>query len=1668
MESQEVPVKPKEEIVTTGARSSQVLIENSCSFDMLIILVENIIDRKVDSDFYVEMIPDLRSAVITFNSETDSLEFIGKFSSYHRVKQYNLRGKFLEETRMIRAEGFSPNMSEEMITLYFESGRSGGGPIEKVDMIPDEGAALITFTSGETVKSVLTKQHEISKKAISVYPYYPSIGECLYGKKRPVVELPDPVDFPINPHLLEFFSKNAKLKKDTEDHLADHHCEVKWPALDCQKPAVTLSIPSKLSAQYRKMLKITPTWSKKVHSQLSHLMSKYKITECDVKSSVWEVIKDKVSGQAYNSILCRPDMDAEKVFLVGLSEDVIKIESSFRDMVDKVTRELTRVEDDVSLEPHFYKFLERSPQKDFSNLQMNYDSSTRKVKLCGSDQEVLNAKCNILSAVQDLKSRAVHLDPQIIQFLVRVDNEELSSDLFIRNHINAILQVRENDVLLTGSSEKDIAEAEKQIKKELVCRRMSVEDRQVIQIPEWDSIKMNMTELLNGEKMTMVMEVIPAGAKDEVSISGLSSAVEIAYQKIHEFLMENTVVQENIAVKSEAVMMFIEENKKEILDAIKDQVSITRKKNTITLSGPKQYVKEGEGIIRSALSRLHSETLYIDKPGAKKFCIENEGLHANNTWTMFKSIVYLQKDGVAEAAAIDMHVKEPHCRVTLPDGVTISVYKDQPYHQKVGAAVVAASDDLKPIGLAQTLLNDEVRDECESFLRKEGKLEPGDSIITDAGNLPCEQLIHAVSSKWDKKSKLRCERSLCKAIKSGLDLAADNGHSSVAISASGFAACGYPVDTCTECIVTSIRKYMEGQQGPSSIRYIHLVDSGDDIIKAFTHSLTDEYGDDNVKFSSKQGTRKMKAEKKYTAANKVNDQMVTTKEGIKIKILQGNIQDATTNVIVNSVGKELNLQSGAVSKAIFMKAGAKLQELLRKENPQTPVADGSVPITDGCNLASDLVIHCVVPQWDEGQGSSEKILRKIVNDCLRATEEKQMQSISFPAMGTGVLRFPKNTVASIMYEEILNFSSKGNNNYLKEVTFMLHPSDVETIKAFSTELEKKTKDPASQKKSDKSQSLLGPVNSPSADVHEIKIGCITYQVKMGDITKEDTDVIVNSANSTFNSKSGVSKKILEEAGKAVEDECAQLEATKPNQRFLITSGGKLSCKNILHINGCHNLVKKDVIDVLTECDRLQAASVAFPALGTGIGKLSADAVASIMLEAVVDYVSSASIKSVKTVKVVIFDPSMLKDFSASLNQKVQKPSLFTWFLHKIGLTGNKTEDEEKEETKAFELRENIEPVIYHLCAETKKAVTDTSSWLRQLILKEQHENVITDDWILELGEKERKSIAELQKTLQVTVNIDLPSTTIKVSGLTKDVLNLTNQIQNMIKNVREKKAKEREAELCSNLVQWKYIDGNKFIPFDQMTNLELENAKNTEMLSLNIIVSGVTYTVVIETKSMRDPKGKEFKIERFPKHENTLDLPTYWNSMDKTQLKVVSVDARSQEYSEVHAQFAKTCQMKVIKIERIQNVHLYQNYQIKKQSINTKNGTTDNEKQLFHGTDVNTVQSVNSNGFNRSYSGLNVGAVLGNGTYFAVDANYSAVDSYSKPDTNGHKYMYLARVLTGIFCVGKKGMIAPPPKNSSDSTDCYNSLTDDLANPKIFVIFNDVQAYPEYLITFSK
>lgn len=96
-----------------------------------------------------------------------------------------------------------------------------------------------------------------------------------------------------------------------------------------------------------------------------------------------------------------------------------------------------------------------------------------------------------------------------------------------------------------------------------------------------------------------------------------------------------------------------------------------------------------------------------------------------------------------------------------------------------------------------------------------------------------------------------------------------------------------------------------------------------------------------------------------------------------------------------------------------------------------------------------------------------------------------------------------------------------------------------------------------------------------------------------------------------------------------------------------------------------------------------------------------------------------------------------------------------------------------------------------------------------------------------------------------------------------------------------------------------------------------------------------------------------------------------------------------------------------------------------------------------------------------------IAARLGRGVYFALNAKYSAQNTYAPPDAYGFQRIYYSRVLTGQYTLGAQDMIVPPLRDAQQEI-LYDSVVENVDRPIIFVTFHDSQAYPSYLITFKR
>jgi len=106
-----------------------------------------------------------------------------------------------------------------------------------------------------------------------------------------------------------------------------------------------------------------------------------------------------------------------------------------------------------------------------------------------------------------------------------------------------------------------------------------------------------------------------------------------------------------------------------------------------------------------------------------------------------------------------------------------------------------------------------------------------------------------------------------------------------------------------------------------------------------------------------------------------------------------------------------------------------------------------------------------------------------------------------------------------------------------------------------------------------------------------------------------------------------------------------------------------------------------------------------------------------------------------------------------------------------------------------------------------------------------------------------------------------------------------------------------------------------------------------------------------------------------------MSLPTNWDPMPRNHagnevtVHILKLPPASTEYQDVAMKFNETAgSLTICSIERIQNPHLYQAYQLRKEKMDKDNGGN-NERQLFHGTCPDSVMKINTQGFNRSFSG---------------------------------------------------------------------------------------------------
>lgn len=160
----------------------------------------------------------------------------------------------------------------------------------------------------------------------------------------------------------------------------------------------------------------------------------------------------------------------------------------------------------------------------------------------------------------------------------------------------------------------------------------------------------------------------------------------------------------------------------------------------------------------------------------------------------------------------------------------------------------------------------------------------------------------------------------------------------------------------------------------------------------------------------------------------------------KVCLVREDITKLEVAVMVNSTDVTF-AGMGTLDRKVFNRGG----EELREECKTFGVCkEGDVKLSSGYNLPAKHILHVVPPeQWRK---NSKDVLRQIYREILYTAQSLRATSIAIPAIGTGMLNYPRRDCASLAMEEVNRFLETAEpTSSLEKIVFVVYSSNDEFV-----------------------------------------------------------------------------------------------------------------------------------------------------------------------------------------------------------------------------------------------------------------------------------------------------------------------------------------------------------------------------------------------------------------------------------------------------------------------------------------------------------------------------------------------------------------------------------------------------------------------------------------------
>jgi O-acetyl-ADP-ribose deacetylase (regulator of RNase III) len=174
----------------------------------------------------------------------------------------------------------------------------------------------------------------------------------------------------------------------------------------------------------------------------------------------------------------------------------------------------------------------------------------------------------------------------------------------------------------------------------------------------------------------------------------------------------------------------------------------------------------------------------------------------------------------------------------------------------------------------------------------------------------------------------------------------------------------------------------------------------------------------------------------------------TSAAGNTLRLEEGDITRVKADAIVNAANSAL-AGGGGVDGAIHRAAGpAVMEELSEIRKKIGRCETGHAVVTKAGRLAASYIFHAVGPIYRGGSEGEAELLASCYRECLRLAAERDLKTIAFPAISTGIYGYPVDEAAAIAVREIRAFLDRPGS--VEEVRVVLFGP--QSFRAFETAL----------------------------------------------------------------------------------------------------------------------------------------------------------------------------------------------------------------------------------------------------------------------------------------------------------------------------------------------------------------------------------------------------------------------------------------------------------------------------------------------------------------------------------------------------------------------------------------------------------------------------------------